>query len=151
MFILLFLQMKLSMHRDTGFPIIISWIILLLFSFMFLPVMLSYKISWMETKWTVIHVNISNNGNSQTHSPLVKYDCWNEKDIIWTSVVSVTSHEYRVGQEIVLYCKESNPNRFLPELPVNNIFLWVGIFWLIMLISWIYKLRKSKKRKELGQ
>lgn len=118
---------------------------------MFLPMMLSYKISWIETQWTVIHVNISGNGDSKTYSPLVKYDCWNEKDIIWTSVVSVVSYEYRVGQRIILYCKEKDPKYFLPELPMNNVFLWVGILWLIILIPWIYKLRKSKKIKELGQ
>ena len=82
-----------------------------------------------------------------------QYDCGSKTWIIWYSIRLSGSYDYRIWDQIEIYCDEENPKKFVPKEIFPGYFL-ISLFillfdlavWLLMLWYWI---KKEKLRKRL--
>jgi len=137
---------------------IIIWLLMSLpFGILFLKNTYSgyrLKTKGIETVWTVTNSKVEYRIEDTAHYSIsLKYDCgsnkWIEKDDI-----SVSTTYYNIGDNIVLYCDEDEPWKFIfkeEESFVGMLWLILVFFvpWFIIFLVWVKRvLSQSKVRKE---
>lgn len=152
--------MKIRRHWNWDRLMMIIWLIMALpvgiLFFVHLHSDLKLKVSGIETVWAVTNVKTEYRTNDVEHySVSIKYDCWS-KEWVESNVMRWSSNTYcyEIGDEIVLYCDENEPEKFMIKeefLDGLPIVLFFFVPWFIIFLIWIIRVKRQNKQKKVDQ